>query len=360
MTIRDPRSRAAAATPGEAATALTRARDRTVALTDFDDVELVTQQSPLMSPLVWDLAHVGQQEEHWLLRRDRGYEPVFPDDVATLYDAFRYPRLVRPELPLLGPAESRRRIAAVRGRVLDRLDRGAADDGLFEYRMIAQHEQQHVETMLATHQLRSGPPLLAGRPSPPAQPVPRNSVLVPAGAFPLGADPLAEPWALDNELPQHEVLVPAFRIARVPVTNGEWMDFINAGGYDAIELWSPAGWGTGRGRDSWHHCSGVRTEPAASSGAGSAYWKRSRQRSRSSTCAGTKRRRTPDGREPGCPRRSSGKRPAPGTRPQAVVAAGRGETPLRTTPAPRSAAARCGRRRSAHTPPARPPMAFTS
>src|SRR5271156_917282 len=47
---------------------LERARARTLGLTDLDDPTLVTQHDPLMSPLVWDLAHAGQQEELWLLR----------------------------------------------------------------------------------------------------------------------------------------------------------------------------------------------------------------------------------------------------------------------------------------------------
>jgi len=45
-----------------------QARNRTLGLTDLDDPTLVTQHDPLMSPLVWDLAHVGQQEELSLLR----------------------------------------------------------------------------------------------------------------------------------------------------------------------------------------------------------------------------------------------------------------------------------------------------
>jgi predicted glutamine amidotransferase len=47
---------------------LEQARNRTLELTDLDDPTLVTQHDPLMSPLVWDLAHVSQQEELWLLR----------------------------------------------------------------------------------------------------------------------------------------------------------------------------------------------------------------------------------------------------------------------------------------------------
>ena len=54
---------------------LEQARNRTLGLTDLDDPTLVTQHDPLMSPLVWDLAHVGQQEELWLLRAGDAARP---------------------------------------------------------------------------------------------------------------------------------------------------------------------------------------------------------------------------------------------------------------------------------------------
>ena len=50
-------------------------RARTLRLTDFDEAELTTQHSPLMSPLVWDLAHIGQQEDLWLLRGGNAAAP---------------------------------------------------------------------------------------------------------------------------------------------------------------------------------------------------------------------------------------------------------------------------------------------
>ncbi|WP_432487276.1 ergothioneine biosynthesis protein EgtB [Kineococcus sp. SYSU DK018] len=229
-----------------AVAALESARRATLALTDADDAELTAQHSPLMSPLVWDLAHVGQQEEHWLLQvADPDRTPVFHPAVACLYDAFEHPRATRTRLPLLDATASRRALAEVRGRVLDALERAertSPGSTRFSAGMVAQHEFQHDETMLATHGLRTGAPLLTATPTPPGRPVRPDAVLVPAGPFPLGADPVAEPWALDNELPQHRVHVPAFRIGRVPVTNGEWAAFVEAGGYDEPRLWSPAGW----------------------------------------------------------------------------------------------------------------------
>ena len=227
----------------DVARGLEAARLRSRTLTEFDDRELTTQHSALMSPLVWDLAHIGQQEDLWLLRGgDASAQGLLSAQVEKLYDAFEHPRAARVSLPLLTPAEARRFIADVRGRVLDGLER-ADEETLFPYVMVEQHEQQHVETMLATHQLREGPAILgAGAPLPPGRPVPSDSVLVPAGPFTLGVDGDREPWSLDNERPAHTVDLPAFRIGRVPVTNAQWQQFVVAGGYDEERWWSPRGW----------------------------------------------------------------------------------------------------------------------
>jgi iron(II)-dependent oxidoreductase len=227
------------------ATELGRARDRTTLLTEsVDEGDLIRQHSPLMSPLVWDLAHVGNQEELWLVRDVGGREPV-RRDIDELYDAFKHPRRDRPQLPLLGPGEARRYVATVRDKALDVLSRSRLDgtplvDQGFAFGMIVQHEQQHDETMLATHQLRTGAPVLEAPPPPaPAEPV-IGEALIPAGPFTMGTS--TEPWALDNERPAHQVFVPAFHIDRALVTNGQYAAFIDDGGYDDPRWWSEAGW----------------------------------------------------------------------------------------------------------------------
>jgi iron(II)-dependent oxidoreductase len=225
---------------------LTAARARTTLLTTcVDEPDLVAQHSPLMSPLVWDLAHIGNQEEQWLLRAVGGQDPIRPE-IDSLYDAFEHPRAERPELPLLPPDEARRYTAEVRSRVTGvletadltgpRLTRAA-----FAFGMIAQHEQQHDETMLVTHQLRSGPPALT---APDPDPAPPHSgtaeVLVPGGEFTMGTS--TEPWALDNERPAHTRHVPAFFLDTTPVTNAAYQAFIDDGGYRDPRWWTPEGW----------------------------------------------------------------------------------------------------------------------
>ncbi|WP_051476759.1 ergothioneine biosynthesis protein EgtB [Arthrobacter sp. Br18] len=227
---------------------LERARRRTHALTACDEEELLKQHSPLMSPLVWDLAHVGSQEELWLVRDVGGMEPLRPE-IDRLYDAFEHSRSSRPSLPLLAPSESRGYLAEVRSKTLDILDRvplagSPLLDGGFAFGMMIQHEQQHAETMLATHQLRIGEPVLhpvdpeaavlaTGAALPP-------EVRIPAGSFTMGTS--VEPWALDNERPAHEVHVPDYWIDTVPVSNGAFLNFLDDGGYSNPHWWTAEGW----------------------------------------------------------------------------------------------------------------------
>jgi iron(II)-dependent oxidoreductase len=227
----------------EVVSGLQRARARTLELTDLDEPTLLAQHDPLMSPLVWDLAHVGQQEELWLLR---GGDPVLPGmlppDVDSLYDAFKHGRAERPSLPLLPPVEARAYDYEVRGRVLDLLERTPEED-LFTAGMVVQHEEQHDETMYATLQLRQGPPVLLQRRTLPAgRRVDGERVFVAGGQFELGVDADREPFSLDNERPAHTVDVPSFWIGRVPVSNRQWLGFIADGGYQRRDLWSERGW----------------------------------------------------------------------------------------------------------------------
>jgi iron(II)-dependent oxidoreductase len=254
------------------AAALADCRDRSLCYTDLDDAELTRQHSPLMSPLVWDLAHVGNYEEFWLLRTLTA-SPELRPGIDSIYNPFIHPRVTRSALPLLPPPQARTYIAEVRTRVLDMLTSSGADalgpaepeaepeaeaeaeaeaDGAgdlrarlladgFVYGLVVQHEHQHDETMLATHQLRDGPPFIDdGVAPPPGRPVPAREVLVPAGEFVMGTS--HDPWAYDNERPAHRVYVPAFWIDTLPVSNAAHIAFIDDGGYDDERLWSAHGW----------------------------------------------------------------------------------------------------------------------
>jgi gamma-glutamyl hercynylcysteine S-oxide synthase len=198
---------------------LDRVRRRTLALVAHlapPDLERVLD--PLMSPLVWDLAHIAAYEDLWLCHRHGGNGLLHPE-LAAMYDAFETPRAVRGDLPLLDARGALRYLEDVRGRSLDVLaERGAGDGTLVE--LVLRHELQHTETMRQAMALAG---LL-----PPGEP-PRGPtgganawVRVPGGTFALGAGP--DGFAYDNERPRHAVDVPAFEVASRPVTNAEWGD----------------------------------------------------------------------------------------------------------------------------------------
>lgn len=248
---------------------LGRTRARSEALTGaVDDTELIRQHSPIMSPLVWDFAHIGNQEELWLVRDVGGRDPVRAD-IDHLYDAFKHPRPNRPALPLLDPTQTRHYVGEVRRKVLDVLD-GAPLEGRrlvehgFAFGMIVQHEQQHDETMLATHQLRIGPAALrAPAPEPQRSANLPDEVLVPAGEFTMGTS--TEPWALDNERPAHRAHTGAYWLDTTPVTNRDYQRFIADGGYDNPRWWSEQGW--------THRCEAGLVAPLFWSFDGEQWWR---------------------------------------------------------------------------------------
>ena len=234
---------------------LGEARARTLAVvTPYDDAVLRRQHDPLMSPLVWDLAHVANYEDLWLVRALGG--DATQSGLDDVYDAFKQPRRERERLPLMTLAEARDYGDRVRARALELLHRAdLSPDGPdpllregFVHTMVVQHEHQHIETLLAAVQLlpfHEGH-RLEGLARPRPSTAPDGEVLVPAGPFEMGTD---DPLAYDNERPRHTVTLGAYWIDAAPVTNGQYQAFIEAGGYDDPRWWGADGWSWRREAD---------------------------------------------------------------------------------------------------------------
>src|SRR5687767_8221498 len=214
---------------------LEEARARTLLLTaPLSDEELHTQHDPLMSPVLWDLGHIAHFEELWLTRNLDG--PIEFVEMPGLYNPFEHPRSTRGALPLPGMDRVREVMSRIRARVLDRLHSADFDAGHpllaggYVYRMVLQHEYQHNETILQTLQLKLGSPY-----SPPARVEPpvigeglpaAGMVRFPGGRVEIGTADRTE--AYDNERPRHTVDVRPFEIDVHPVTNGQYLEFIEA------------------------------------------------------------------------------------------------------------------------------------
>jgi gamma-glutamyl hercynylcysteine S-oxide synthase len=245
--------------------ALAEARERTLALVGaLDDAQLERVHSPLMSPLAWDLAHIAAYEDLWLAHRHGGLALLRPE-LADLYDAFETPRAVRGEIDALGAQAAREYLAQVRERTVEALEaRGAGDGAICE--MVLRHELQHNETMRQTMDIAG---LLAdGEYAAMQLPLALDAgdaserwLEIPAGEFAMGA--ADDGFAYDNERPRHGVELPAFAIARLPVTNASWMRFSEGGGYERREWWSREGWAWKQQHDITHHASIAAGHPEA-------------------------------------------------------------------------------------------------
>jgi iron(II)-dependent oxidoreductase len=233
------------------AEALSEARARTLALIEpLDDAQLNRVYTPILSPLAWDLGHIANFEELWLVQEVGGREPL-RGDLGRFYDAIENPRKTRGKLPILRDAELRAYMEDVRERTLDVLEgvdvsADAADpllrDG-FVYELLLAHELQHGETMLQLLQMVDGyePPAfaaaLAGEPVP-EQP---ETVAVAAGEHEIGAGEAG--FAYDNERRRHLVELEAFEIDRTPVANAAYLSFIEETGAEPPLYWQRDGEG---------------------------------------------------------------------------------------------------------------------
>jgi gamma-glutamyl hercynylcysteine S-oxide synthase len=229
----------------------------------LDDATLERSLSPIMSPLVWDLAHIAAYEDLWLAHRHAGLELLRPD-LAALYDAFETPRAVRAEVELLDAPAARDYLHQVRERVQNALlARGIGEGVLCE--LVLRHELQHCETMRQTMAIAEilppGEPALKAAPAPQQQEDAEPWIELPAGSFAMGA--AAEGFAYDNERPRHIAQTGAFRIARRPVSNASWLHFSEGGGYERREWWSDEGWAWKEQYDITHHPAVAAGHPRA-------------------------------------------------------------------------------------------------
>jgi gamma-glutamyl hercynylcysteine S-oxide synthase len=279
---RERRERSASERRRRAHGTLESTRARTLTLIEpLSDLELRRQHSPLMSPLVWDLAHVASFEEQWV---DRAFpwlangngngNGADPRRASELYDPIAHPRAARDALPLLDRPgalrflhDTRRRTAQGLSVATDEASPALLAGGLL-WAMIAQHEAQHAETVLQTIQLIEGlryEPAWRGAARGSARTPEVDSFLIGGGDYPMGTEDVA---AYDNERPVHEVRLRQFRIDAAPTSNARFLEFVLDGGYRRRELWSDAGW-------EWVRSTGAAHPAEWVPGAGGAWQERS-------------------------------------------------------------------------------------
>ena len=230
---------------------------------DLDEGDFRRQVHPEFSPPGWHLGHIAVTEAFWILQRCGRAAPLNPG-YETLFSPLETPKAQRTRLPAAG--EVLAYLDRVRERTFAFLEREDWSDDhalLGEGRilnMLLQHEEQHGELVLLIRNLLAAADYDAGRngsasgsakpfrrgdtsrpPAPAALSPASDAVLhVPAGTFAMGSDRCAA--TLDNERPRHQAETRAFLIDRTPVSNAEFLDFVERDGYRETDHWTPDGW----------------------------------------------------------------------------------------------------------------------
>ena len=199
---------------------LRAARERTrLVADDLAGERELGPQLAIVNPPRWEVGHVGWFQEYWCLRRKPEARSILPNADA-LYNSATVPHDERWNLPLPSFTDTLAYRDAVLDGVVDRLQQ---IDPYF-IRLAARHEEMHAEAFHYTRQTL-GYPAPRGLPQGPGRVMQRGDAELPGGVFRLGAQP-GERFTFDNEKWSHPVVLEPFRIARSPITNADFREFL--------------------------------------------------------------------------------------------------------------------------------------
>jgi len=223
------------------------ARARTLDMVrDLSDSDLRVPLLRTINPFLWEIGHIAYFQEYWVLRH-RARQASALRDADMWYDSAKVAHDSRWELPLPSRSATIDYLERTRDCVLNCIAR-ARFDSTDEYFILLSvfHEDMHDEAFTITRQtlgypapsFSAGPTLkhenCSGGPFP-------GNVAVPGGTYMIGSTE-HNGFIFDNEKWAHAVEVPAFQIARAPITQAEYAVFVEENGYNRIELWSAEGW----------------------------------------------------------------------------------------------------------------------
>ncbi len=213
--------------------------------------DMLAQSMPDASPAKWHLAHTSWFFETFVLlpRGSEPYDPAFQYLFNSYYEALgeRQPRAARGLITRPSASE----VMGYRSHVEDRMRKVLATEVDAETAALVTlglaHEEQHQELLLTDIlHLFSQSRLKPAYMTPPAlressRQVPDTTfTALDGGIVTIGHD--GDGFAFDNEGPRHQVLLRSYRLADRLVTNGEWLAFMDDGGYQRADLWLSDGW----------------------------------------------------------------------------------------------------------------------
>jgi iron(II)-dependent oxidoreductase len=210
----------------------------------FEGERLLGPRLAIVNPPLWEMGHLGWFQERWCLRfgPDGSLKKSILDKADALYDSSAVAHDTRWDLPLPSLAATKNYLANVLDGVLERLRREPDDEALrYFVRLATFHEDMHGEAFHYTCQTLGYPdPLLQEKIVFPEKGNGKSTDLqMRGGRFTLGAVPGKSSFVFDNEKWAHEVVLAPFRIAANPVSNAQYLDYVEDGG-KAPRYWKKA------------------------------------------------------------------------------------------------------------------------
>jgi ergothioneine biosynthesis protein EgtB len=212
--------------------------------------DYVVQAMPDASPARWHLAHVSWFFETFVLRRDAAYRPL-DEHYAVLFNSYyngagpQFERVARGTLSRPTVAEVFAYRAHVDKAITTLLERVADLGPVTEVIELGlHHEQQHQELLVTDlkYNLGANPlrPAYRHRSRTRRDAMPHTFVAFAGGVVAIGH--AGTDFAFDNERPRHRVALAPYALGSRLVTNAEYVEFVDAGGYRQPDLWLSEGW----------------------------------------------------------------------------------------------------------------------
>jgi ergothioneine biosynthesis protein EgtB len=226
--------------------------------------DYVIQTAMYASPAKWHLAHMTWFFEVFILTRYLPSYTVFHPQYCYLFNSYYeqvgqfYPRPQRGFLSRPTVAEIYRYREYVDNAMRQLIETASSADWLEIYRCLMiglNHEQQHQELLLTDlkYNFSLNPLFPAYRENLPFPLSPQQLAMAtwqeyPGGIYEIGFN--GNGFSYDNESPRHRIYIGSFCLASRPVSNGEYLEFVAAGGYSNPVYWLSDGWSTVR-REAW-------------------------------------------------------------------------------------------------------------
>ena len=214
--------------------------------------DCMVQSMPDASPIRWHLAHTTWFFETFILGSQTGFK-VFDEQFSFLFNSYynsvgeQFSRWMRGLISRPGLERTRQYRQHVDHLMLELLHSGQLPESLrYPLEVGLNHEQQHQELMLTDvkHLLSCNPlhPAYQSHPFADTEAAADRWFDFDGGIIDVGHS--GSNFAYDNESPHHQTLIHDFSLAAQPVTCGQFMDFIDDGGYQRPDHWLSAGWAT--------------------------------------------------------------------------------------------------------------------